>query len=122
MNKKHVVLLVDDDRDQLLTISTIIEMEGYEVIACNDPSSALELVRQKKIDAVVADIRMPKLDGPALAQQIKALPGKESLPVILVTASPESVEFSSNQVKANSICVKQELKRKLPQMLRDNLK
>jgi CheY-like chemotaxis protein len=60
------VLVVDDDREIASIITDLLIDEGYEAFAVFDGQQALEHVEQHKVDLIVSDIRMPRLDGLAL--------------------------------------------------------
>ncbi len=79
------ILAVDDEPDMLKLISMIIrEKTPYEITTTNNPHEALELARQGQFDLVIADLKMPGLDGIELLEAIKSV--DEDIPVIIVTA------------------------------------
>lgn len=71
--KRPVVLLVEDDEPTLLMLKEVCRQEGYDVIAHSDPEMALQEVRNREIDIVLADFRMPKMDGLELLDRIRKL-------------------------------------------------
>lgn len=77
------VLVVDDDLYLLAALRQTLVLHGYGVEACNNPLEALELVERRVFSAVLADIRMPEMDGLALLDRIVARDA--DLPVILIT-------------------------------------
>jgi CheY-like chemotaxis protein len=85
----HVkILLVDDDRIVLMTLSSVLRRDGHEVTATVAAHDALRLVRQSletgtAFDAVITDWLMPDMDGLDLAREIKAL--APELPVVMLT-------------------------------------
>jgi len=79
------ILVVDDEPDMLRLLEMIIkEKTPYEVASTNNPSEALELARQGSFDLVIADLKMPGLDGIELLDAIKRI--DEDIPVIIITA------------------------------------
>ena len=77
------VLLVDDDLGVRRGVQRILEILGCEVIAAEGGAQALELFERHPIDAVLSDVRMPHIDGPALLSRLsEARPG---LPCALMT-------------------------------------
>lgn len=78
------VLLVDDEARILLLLKSLLSANGYEVETANDGDSALEIVRQGRIDIVITDFRMEPMDGLTLFKKIHAL--NPAIPVILLTA------------------------------------
>jgi two-component system, chemotaxis family, sensor kinase CheA len=83
----RTVLLVDDSvffRDML---TPLIKAAGYQVVAAGSAADALKALESgRHPDLVVTDIEMPDMDGFALAQAIRALPGAAGTPIIGITA------------------------------------
>lgn len=77
------VLIVEDD----ITVSTSTErwlsLEGFSVFICDDATQAINFIKKNAIDVVLSDVRMPKLTGLELQQQIFTF--DDELPVILMT-------------------------------------
>lgn len=79
------ILAVDDEPDMLKLLSMIIrEKTPYEITTTNNPIEAIELSRQGGFDLVIADLKMPGLDGVELLEGIKSI--DEDIPVIIITA------------------------------------
>ena len=79
------LLIVDDEPDMLKLLSMIIkEKTPYEAFTTNNPLEALELAKQGDFDLVIADLKMPGLDGMELLEAIKRV--DEDVPVIIITA------------------------------------
>ncbi len=79
------VLIVDDEPDMLRLLSMIIkEKTPYEVTTTNNPLEALELAKKGKFDLIVADLKMPGLNGIELLESVKRF--DEDIPTIIITA------------------------------------
>ncbi len=79
------LLIVDDEPDMLKLLSMIIkEKTSYEVVTTNNPLEALEFAKKDNFDLVIADLKMPGLDGIELLDAIKRV--DENIPVIIITA------------------------------------
>lgn len=79
------ILAVDDEPDMLKVLSMIIkEKTPYELVTTNNPLEALEIVRKENLDMVIADLKMPGLDGSELLEAVKA--HNAEIPVIIMTA------------------------------------
>jgi DNA-binding NtrC family response regulator len=79
------ILAVDDEPDMLKVLSMIIrEKTPYELITTNNPLEALEIVRKGNLDMVIADLKMPGLDGSELLEAVKT--HNAEIPVIIMTA------------------------------------
>ena len=60
---KPTIVLVDDDRNILTSISIALEAEGYRVRSYTDGETALEAFKKQPADLAVLDIKMPRMDG-----------------------------------------------------------
>ena len=85
MEKKRLVLVVDDHPKVLRFIEIDLKLRGFEVITTTSGEEALELVRSRKPDIMLLDIIMPGIDGLEVLKQLRAF---SQLPVIAVSASP----------------------------------
>lgn len=71
MIMKKKILLVEDDEYVLGSIKILLNKEGYEVNTALDGLEALDLYRKDSYDLVVADLKMPQMDGIELLKQLK---------------------------------------------------
>ncbi|MFA5938542.1 MAG: sigma 54-interacting transcriptional regulator [Sinimarinibacterium sp.] len=78
------ILLVDDDAKLLRVLTLRLESEGYGVIAANGGEQARSLLDEAAPDFVVADLRMPGMDGITLLKHIQSR--RPGLPVAILTA------------------------------------
>lgn len=79
------ILAVDDEPDMLKLLDMIIrENTPCQAITTNNPQEAMELARRGGFDLVIADLKMPGLDGIELLEAIKRY--DEDIPVIIITA------------------------------------
>ena len=77
------VLVVEDDADISNVLTFYFEAKGHEVVIARDGLQALELFTCQDLDLMLLDVMLPKLDGWAVLEAVRA---KCSLPVILLTA------------------------------------
>lgn len=82
------VLIVDDEPDIVMFVRINMEMDGHEVLAAHDGESALAVVHEQHPDVVVLDVMMPKLDGWAVLERLKADTDElvRTIPVVMLTA------------------------------------
>lgn len=83
---KGLILIVDDSLAVRRALEMLLTQAGYQVIKCRDGKEALEELQHEKIDLVISDIDMPRLDGLSLLTEIRANPSISHLPVIILTA------------------------------------
>ena len=86
------VLIVDDDRSQTLFCEAVLRGRNIVAASCNDPLKAIAEIQRFQPEVVLLDLYMPELDGIALAQRIRALPGAECLSIVFLTGetSPDA--------------------------------
>jgi DNA-binding response OmpR family regulator len=77
------ILLVDDDASLLVVLSEQLRDDGYEVATARDGGEALRRLEAGWPDLILLDLMMPRVDGLALARQIKA---EADLPIIVLSA------------------------------------
>ena len=63
---RRLILVVDEEAAVRQSLIDVLSLDGHEVDGAGDADSALLLLDQRRYDLVIADVRMPKLDGPAL--------------------------------------------------------
>lgn len=80
------VLVVDDDRSLLQVLLTLLEIEGCKVEAADSPFVAMGMVRQEAFDLILADLRMPRMDGLQFLRAAKLFSPEAR--VVLMTAYP----------------------------------
>ncbi len=85
MAEKTHVLLVEDDTFLSGIYQKKFEMEGFKVSLADNGEKALVEVKKKKPDIVMLDVLLPKLDGFAVLEKLKADSETKNIPVILLT-------------------------------------
>jgi CheY-like chemotaxis protein len=86
----RTILVVDDSRVTRELIKVYLIARDVSLIEAADGQEALERVRAQRPDLVLADLRMPKLDGPGLCQALQADPATRSIPVLILTSDKDS--------------------------------
>jgi len=79
------ILLVDDDSDNCLALAEVLKAEGYSVDTASDGYIALEMIRDRKYDAIVSDALMPRMDGFVLCRTLRADETHKHLPIIILS-------------------------------------
>ena len=85
----HTIALVDDDRNILTSVSMALEAEGFAVRTFTDGDTALRGLSSRPVDLAILDIKMPRMDGMELLQQLRR---QSDLPVIFLTSKDEEVD------------------------------
>jgi two-component system, OmpR family, alkaline phosphatase synthesis response regulator PhoP len=80
------VLVVDDQPHVRRIVSAKLQKAGYEVLVAEDGEEALAMAREQRPDVLVADYRMPGIDGMDLCRMLQDDPATANIPVVLLTA------------------------------------
>ena len=83
------ILVCDDDKEIVDAIEIYLLKEGYKVEKAYDGEQALEILHNKKIDLMVIDVMMPKLDGIRATFQVRKT---SSIPIIILSAKTEDAD------------------------------
>ncbi|MBI6865019.1 MULTISPECIES: response regulator transcription factor [Lysinibacillus] len=84
------LLMVDDDAHIRELVRVFLQNEGLEVIEATDGVDALSKLASEKVDMVIMDIMMPKMDGWALCEEIRSY--HTDLPILMLTAKGETAQ------------------------------
>ena len=60
---RETILVVDDSREIVYSISELLKYEGYQVVKAYDGMEALDALEREKIDLILLDVMMPKMNG-----------------------------------------------------------
>jgi signal transduction histidine kinase len=81
------IVIIDDSPETCDVLVRQMVLEGYQANCYTDPLEGLEALKADPPDCVLLDVNMPKITGMELLSRLRANPGTEELPVIMVTAS-----------------------------------
>src|SRR5919199_3344662 len=84
------ILIVDDDVGMRAIVSDALRQEGYEVDSVCNGRQALTAFGQHRPDALVLDLSMPVMDGPALVRTLRDQTRWGSVPLIVVSGEPQA--------------------------------
>jgi CheY-like chemotaxis protein len=98
LNGEHLLLVADDDMEIRETIRDVLENEGYEVRTAADGVAAMLAMAREKPTLILLDLRMPRLDGRAVLEAIKADPILSDVPVCVVTLTPHEAPSAATCV------------------------
>jgi pilus assembly protein CpaE len=83
------VLVVDDDLNIQRVLVFTLKQEGFDVVVASDGAAGVEMARTAQPDLILMDVAMPKLDGYAATQQIRAAEEGRRVPIIMLTAEAD---------------------------------
>jgi CheY-like chemotaxis protein len=87
------ILLVDDEDDIREVAQMSLEMTaGWDEVTASSGADALRLAAAERPDAILLDVMMPGMDGPATARALRADDGTAGIPIILLTAKVQAAD------------------------------
>ena len=86
-----VVLVMDDDSAVVDVIRMGLEADGMKVLGAADGGEGIDILNRERVDVVVLDIMMPRVDGWMALMDIRNHPSTADLPVIMLTAKDEDL-------------------------------
>ncbi len=91
--RKHLVLVVDDDKMMRVLVRASLEQAGFAVEEAHDGLDAIAAFKRVRPDIVLLDVIMPNLDGFAACAALHELEGGDHVPVLMMTGSndPDSI-------------------------------
>ena len=84
------ILIVDDDISVTNLLGKVLSAEGYETIAVNESSTAIEVAVSTNPDLVILDLMMPQPDGFKVCRMLREDPNFMYTPILIVTALDDS--------------------------------
>ena len=85
-NHRPLVVVVDDDHAHRALLTSLLDREGYAVVAAADGESGLRSILECAPQLVLLDLSLPRMDGFQVCRQLRADPLTATLPVIVITA------------------------------------
>ncbi len=83
----HTILAIDDRLDLLSSIKSLLEVYGYRVITASNGQDAKPIIGSHAIDAIILDLKMPKLNGHQLMDHLKSI--NSDIPVVVVSGDTD---------------------------------
>jgi two-component system cell cycle response regulator len=83
------ILLVEDDPTDMKLLSAVLKSSGHRVLEKGSAEQALEQIRTSQPEMVLLDLKLPGMDGLALARLLKSDQGTRHIPIVAITAAPE---------------------------------
>ncbi|MBN2097106.1 MAG: response regulator [Candidatus Omnitrophica bacterium] len=94
----NTILVVDDEVGPREALRMILQ-DKYNILTCDDPQEAMDVISSNGVDLVMLDLKMPKVDGIKLLKAMKAV--DPDVEIVLITAYPstqsaiEAMEFGA---------------------------
>ena len=95
------ILMVDNDRIFLFTMSRLLEKEGHRVTAVDSGLKAIDILKTEVPDVILVDLVMPRIDGVALCRFIRKKPETAYTPIVIVSATSMEESRHSDRLDIN---------------------
>jgi CheY-like chemotaxis protein len=92
------ILVVDDELDMRIYVSTLLETNGYKPLSAVDGKEGLEVARRDKPSLIILDVMMPKESGISMYRDLKTDQQLKDIPVIMLSALSKKTFFHSQRV------------------------
>lgn len=93
--EKETVLVVDDNKEIVYSISELLKYEGYRTLAAYDGMQALEMLEREQTDLIILDVMMPRMNGLSALMKLRE---KHRIPVIILSAKTEESDKVSGLI------------------------
>jgi two-component system, OmpR family, alkaline phosphatase synthesis response regulator PhoP len=104
---KKKILLVDDEKDLVRSVTFRLEDAGYEVVVAWDGQEALEKTKSEMPDLIILDLMLPKMNGYKVCGLLKADSRYNRIPILMFTArAQEADRRMSEEVGADAYVTK----------------
>ena len=101
------ILIVEDDADSREALGRFLRQKGYQVASAPNGKDALSSIIKDTPDLIILDLFLPEMDGPTLLEVVRSYLRLQALPVVVLTALPESpLVERARHLKVNAILVK----------------
>lgn len=87
------ILVAEDERDIRELIAFTLKYHGFEVITADNGEQALQLATETQPDLLLLDVRMPRLTGYEVCQQVKQQESTRDIPVVFLSAKGQEAEI-----------------------------
>ena len=84
---KKKVLVVDDNKSNLMLEKDLLEVAGFEVLEAENAAVGIAIARKEKPDIIIMDVRLPDMRGSEAARILRQDKETSDIPIVFVTAS-----------------------------------
>lgn len=116
--KNLKILVVDDERMIRDTLREVLELEGAIVEEADNGETAFRLIKIKKYDLIISDVRMPVCSGTDLVKKLRAYEGKAP-EIILISGFTDLTNAKAVELGASGFLMKPKLMANLKELILD---
>lgn len=93
--KRRILVVDDDDAARQAVAQSLQTIAGWDVVEAYCGAQAIERATHQQPDAILLDVMMPAMDGPAMLSKLKAARATSHIPIVLLTAKVQAVDNGS---------------------------
>jgi CheY-like chemotaxis protein len=93
--KRRILVVDDDDAAREAAVHSLRMMTGWHVVEAYCGAQAIESATRHQPDAILLDVMMPAMDGPAMLAKLRATRATSHIPIVLLTAQVQAVNDGS---------------------------
>jgi CheY-like chemotaxis protein len=100
MNDKKTILIIDDDADLVEIIRTVLEQNGYTVLAASNGTEGLTKVETQRPDLIILDVMMDTVtEGFQVSYKLKNNPKLKDIPILMLTSVSQHTGYKFSKEK-----------------------
>ena len=92
MQRRRVLVIDDEDDIREIAEATLELTENWEVLTAKSGAGGIAAARNARPDAILLDVMMPDMDGPATFAELQRDPATNAIPVIFLTAKVQAAD------------------------------
>ena len=93
--QRRILVVDDDDTAREATVSSLQAMTSWHVLQAYCGAQAIECASHDPLDAILLDVMMPAMDGPAMLQKLRSTRATSHIPIVLLTSQVQAVSRGS---------------------------
>ncbi|MFZ2168307.1 MAG: EAL domain-containing protein [Methylococcaceae bacterium] len=86
---RNLILIIDDDDMMPLMLHHILDREGFDLLNASSGFEGIEIIKTRRPELVFLDVMMPEMNGFDCLQAIRAIPGMELMPIVMLTGADD---------------------------------
>ncbi|MBI5971213.1 MAG: response regulator [Deltaproteobacteria bacterium] len=95
---KKTIMVVDDSAVMRQAVAFTLRNAGYDILEAVDGADALNKLSGQKVNLIVCDLNMPRMDGIGLLTAVRAMPEFRFIPVIMLTTESQEVKMTAGKL------------------------
>ena len=94
------ILIVDDDPDVIIYVSTVLEKTGHQIVTAKNGEEAINKINQYRPDLLLLDVLMPKQSGIKMYRELKTNESLKNIPVVILSGISKRTFLRSQEALA----------------------